>query len=282
MQYSWFPGGYGDGGGGGGTNTWILLEIRLELVIRCNQHDFVGLAGALVDRGCFPVGAGVGHVLCGLLGVLLIGRGEVVDGVLYHVSWVYGFFQAAGDALHWGDVFWHFVFLLLVHGAGEGVPESNGSEEHFNADDEVLPACRHGAGADLLSVDEKRIGNDAAAFQDGQDHPLPEGQEDDGFNCEEFEHRFVRPEQVTCCEEEEEKSVEGQTDREVVDDCDVQVSSIHIEISVMIFAKGLQDDGDGCHDGFDDAELESRLFAESQKADGVAHSDEAACTIETA
>lgn len=32
-----------------------------------------------------------------------------------------------------------------------------------------------------------------------------------------------------------------------------------LKISVMIFAKGLQDDGDDCHDGFDDAELESRL-----------------------
>ncbi len=27
----------------------------------------------------------------------------------------------------------------------------------------------------------------------------------------------------------------------------------------MIFAKGLQDDGDDCHDGFDSAELESCL-----------------------
>lgn len=27
----------------------------------------------------------------------------------------------------------------------------------------------------------------------------------------------------------------------------------------MIFAIGLQDDGDDCHDGFDNAELESRL-----------------------
>ncbi len=27
----------------------------------------------------------------------------------------------------------------------------------------------------------------------------------------------------------------------------------------MIFAKGLQDDGDDCHDGFDNTELQSRL-----------------------
>ena len=32
-----------------------------------------------------------------------------------------------------------------------------------------------------------------------------------------------------------------------------------LKISIMIFAKGLQDDGDDCHDGFDRAELESRL-----------------------
>lgn len=56
---------------------------------------------------------------------------------------------------------------------------------------------------------------------------MPEGQEDDGFNCEKFEHRFVRPEQVTGGEEEEEESVEGQADGEVVDDCDVKVSSIY-------------------------------------------------------
>lgn len=49
----------------------------------------------------------------------------------------------------------------------------------------------------------------------------------------------------------------------------------------MIFAMGLKDDGDDCHDGFDNAELESRLFAESQKADRVAHSNEAAGAVQT-
>lgn len=50
---------------------------------------------------------------------------------------------------------------------------------------------------------------------------LPEGQEDDRFDGEEFEHRLVRPEQVACCEEEEEEGVERQADGEVVDDGDV-------------------------------------------------------------
>lgn len=32
-----------------------------------------------------------------------------------------------------------------------------------------------------------------------------------------------------------------------------------LKISIMIFAIGLQDDGDDCHDGLDNTELESRL-----------------------
>lgn len=56
---------------------------------------------------------------------------------------------------------------------------------------------------------------------------LPEGQEDDRLDGEEFEHRLVRPEQVTGCKEEEEESVESQADGEVVDDGDVKVSSIY-------------------------------------------------------
>lgn len=65
---------------------------------------------------------------------------------------------------------WHFIFFLLVDGAGEGISEGDSSEEHFDADDEVLPAGRHGAGADLLSIDEERVGYDATALQDGEDH----------------------------------------------------------------------------------------------------------------
>lgn len=37
-----------------------------------------------------------------LLGVLLVGRGEVVDGVLHNVMWAHGLLEAAGDALHGG------------------------------------------------------------------------------------------------------------------------------------------------------------------------------------
>lgn len=77
---------------------------RLELVIGGDQHDFVRLAGALVARGYFSVHAGLDHLLCGLHGVLLVGRREVVDGILDHVSWVDGLLQAAGDAVHGREV----------------------------------------------------------------------------------------------------------------------------------------------------------------------------------
>lgn len=69
---------------------------------------------------------------------------------------------------------WHFILFLLVHVAGEGISEGDSSEEHFNADDEVLPASCHGAGADLMSVDEEGVGYDAAALQDGEDHSYKE------------------------------------------------------------------------------------------------------------
>lgn len=97
-----------------------------------------------------------------------------MDRILHHVSWIYSLLQTAGDALHTWDVLWHFTLFLLVDGACEGISEGDGSEEHFNADDEVLPARCHGAGADLLAIDEERVGYDAAALQDGEYHSLPE------------------------------------------------------------------------------------------------------------
>lgn len=63
---------------------------------------------------------------------------------------------------------------------------------------------------------------------------MPEGQEDDGLNGEKFEHWFVRPEQVAGGKVEEEERVQSQAHREVVDDCDVQVSSIHTAQKIIL------------------------------------------------
>ena len=65
---------------------------------------------------------------------------------------------------------WGIVELLLVDAVGEGVAEGDGSEEHLDAGDEVLPAGRHGARPDLMPVDHQRVWDDATPLQDGQDH----------------------------------------------------------------------------------------------------------------
>lgn len=76
----------------------------LELIIRSNQHDFIRLVRILVSCGQLSILTGLDHFLRGLLGVLLVGWGEVVNGILHHVSWVYGFLQTTGDAVHRREV----------------------------------------------------------------------------------------------------------------------------------------------------------------------------------
>lgn len=56
---------------------------------------------------------------------------------------------------------------------------------------------------------------------------MPEGEEDDGLDHEELEHGAVGDEQVAGGEVEEEESVEGQADGDVVDDGHVEVATGH-------------------------------------------------------
>ncbi|KAG7226528.1 hypothetical protein INR49_003850 [Caranx melampygus] len=73
-----------------------------KFIIRAEEEGLLGVAAGADGT----VGAGDGWrctlLQCGLLGVLLVGWGEVVDGVLDHVARVHGLLQAAGDALHRG------------------------------------------------------------------------------------------------------------------------------------------------------------------------------------
>lgn len=81
------------------------MALLSELVVRAQQQRFLRVAAAAHHA------VHVAHarrrwrrplLQRGLLRVLLVGRREVVDGVLDHVSRVHGLLQAAGDALHWG------------------------------------------------------------------------------------------------------------------------------------------------------------------------------------
>lgn len=56
---------------------------------------------------------------------------------------------------------------------------------------------------------------------------LPEGEKDDWFDHEELEYWVVRDKQFTRSKVEEEESVERQTDGDVVDNGDIQVTTSH-------------------------------------------------------
>ena len=53
---------------------------------------------------------------------------------------------------------------------------------------------------------------------------LPEGEEDEGLDVEEFEYRVVRPQQVLGGKVEDDQGVQGQRDARIVDDSHVQVA----------------------------------------------------------
>ncbi len=56
---------------------------------------------------------------------------------------------------------------------------------------------------------------------------LPEGEEDDGLDGEEFENRIVGPQEILRGEVEDDQGVQGQRDTHVVDDGHVQVALPH-------------------------------------------------------
>lgn len=56
---------------------------------------------------------------------------------------------------------------------------------------------------------------------------MPKGKKDHRFNHEKFEHRAVRAEQVSGGKVEEEKSVQGQADGDIVDDGHVEIPAGH-------------------------------------------------------
>lgn len=56
---------------------------------------------------------------------------------------------------------------------------------------------------------------------------LPEGKEDDRLHHEELEHRAVGTKKLSCCKVEEKQSIECKTDRDVVNNCYIEVTTGH-------------------------------------------------------
>lgn len=55
-----------------------------------------------------------------------------------------------------------------------------------------------------------------------------------------------------------------------------------LEVSVLVFAVGLQNDSDDGHERFDHTKLQSGLFTEPQEANGVGFPSQTAGTVHTA
>lgn len=55
-----------------------------------------------------------------------------------------------------------------------------------------------------------------------------------------------------------------------------------LKVSILVFAAGLQDDGDDGHERLDHTELQSGLLTEAQEPDGVGPSFQTARSVHTA
>ena len=174
--------------------------------------------------------------------------------------------------------------LPHVHRDGERELERHRREEHLDADEKVLVAGCDRAGReclDLLAVLLVVDGDDVPqALHHGQDHALPEGEEDDGLDGEELENGVERLQEVPCGEVEQEQSVQRQRDGRVVDQGDVHVALGRVPVAVLVEVVALQPDDDEGHDGLDDTELQRGLLAEPQEADVVGMSGEAAGAVD--
>lgn len=124
--------------------------------------------------------------------------------------------------------------------------------------------------------------NNLGLFKNSQEHTLPEGQEDDTLDSAELENRIEGSEQVSCSIIEEEESVQGKGDADVVDGRNINVTTIEGPVTISIMSESLKDYDDESHDGFDQTELQSCLFAESQEADCVGFPNQAAGPIKAA
>ena len=69
---------------------------------------------------------------------------------------------------------------------------------------------------------------------------MPEAQKDDRFDDGEFENRIIGREQIFGGKEEEEESVEGYRDTNIVDEGSVEVSLAWRPVSVVVKIKRLQ------------------------------------------
>ena len=113
-----------------------------------------------------------GSRMISMLGVLLILRVEVVNGILHDVTRVHCLLQGGWNALQRDGATVASRRTWTVDTVGEGKAQGDGSYKHLQADEEILPASWHCAHTHLgLPVLHEDRGDHPRLFQDGQDYP---------------------------------------------------------------------------------------------------------------
>lgn len=165
----------------------------------------------------------------------------------------------------------------------ESKPQSNCGKQHLYTDEEVLVASWDGTHpSGLLALVGVDGADGSGMLKNSQQHTLPEREKDDWFDCAELPDWFVGTEEVAGGKVEQEQSIEGQTDRDVVDDCNVQVPAVRREVSILVEVECLQNQCDDGHYWLDEAELQSGLFTKAQETNGVLPSSQTTCAPEKA
>lgn len=108
---------------------------------------------------------------------------------------------------------------------------------------------------------------------------LPEREENDGFDGQELADRIVGGEHVLSGLVEENKSIQGKGDTEVVDHGDIKVSTMRTPITITIFTESFKDKCDDRHERFHSTELESSLFAKPKESNRVCFTRKTTCSI---
>lgn len=108
---------------------------------------------------------------------------------------------------------------------------------------------------------------------------LPKAEENHRLDGAELEDRIEWSQQVSRGKVEQIEPVQGQGDRDIVDDCDVNVAGICAPVAVVIVTARLQENDDESHHRLHEAELKGCLLAEAEEADGVGFPGQAARSV---
>lgn len=203
-----------------------------------------------------------------VLGVLLVLRMEVVEGVRHYVLGIHCLLEAAGDRLH-GEGAVRVAVRVHVHGGRERVPQRHRRGAHLDADQEVLVAGRHSTGCRGNVARIQYRGDHLRLLEYGQGDALPERKEDDRFNGEELQNRIERLQHLPGGSEEEEQTVECQAHGEIIDDRYVNVAAVGTPVAVVVMPESLQENDDESAKRLYEAELQGCLLAETEEADRV-------------